>query len=286
MSSETFPCSVPDRPFPGSFPPELIDAVIDQLHGDIDSLTACALTSSSWLSASRYHLFNDVFFEGEASVLRWTQTFSAPSDIPSYVENLHFSCLSLLDDASSVALDLSTFAHLKGLFVGGSKAIPTRFRHLGGSCFQRITLLPSTSLRTLSLSSPIIPVSEVFPVVRHFHCLDNLHLKCFAVLPSDDTADDKTETSPPFRGTLTLASHLNYGPLITDLLAFPGGIHFTCLNLSVLRDDELPTLRELVYACSYTITSLNLTLDIGKWNFPPRYLVGCATHSLFPIWRF
>jgi len=262
MGLEMPPNSTPHA-FSGPPPPELIDAVIDQLREDVNALKACALTSSSWLPTSRYHLFNDVFFEDGTSILRWTRTFSTPSDIPSYVENLHVGCVSLLD--SNPAPDLSTFTRLKGLFIGGSEVTP-RYRYLDKIPFRRITLLQSTSLRTFSLSLPVLPVSDVFSVVRHFPCLDNLSLRCFAVLAPADTVDDKTDGSPSFRGALTLVSHLNYGPLVTNLLAFPSGIHFTHLNIAVLRDDELPNLRELVEACSHTITSLHITLDLGKWN--------------------
>lgn len=198
------------------------------------------------------------------SVLRWTQTFSTNSNIPSYVENLHLSCVSLLDDTSDIALDLPTFIRLKGLFIGGSEVTPARYRRLTGNCIQRIVHLPSTTLRTFGLSFPVIPVSDVFSIVRHFPHLDNLFLKCFAALPSRDTEGAKTGASPSFRGTLTLVSHLNYKPLITNLLAFPGGIHFTCLNLAVLRDDELPDLRELLDVCSSTVTSLSLIIDLSK----------------------
>ena len=265
------PSSAHTHAFCGSPPPELIDAVIDQLRGDVDALKACALTSSSWLPASRYHLFDDVFLEDAASILRWAQTFSTSSDIPSYVENLHVGCVSLLDDSSNLALDLSTFTHLTGLFIGGNKVTP-RYRHLSENPFRRIILLPSTCLRTFSLSFPVLPISDVFLVVRHFHCLDNLSLRCFAVLPSTDAVDTKTDASPSFRGALTLVSHLNYRPLVTNLLAFSGGIHFAHLNITVLRDDELPNLRDLVDACSHTITSLHITLDLGKWDLPPTYL--------------
>lgn len=253
------------RSFPDSFPPELVDAVIDQLHSDINSLRVCALASPSWLSASRYHLFNEVSFEDEASVLCWIRTFPTPSGIPSYVENLHVSCASLLDNISDVTLDLSAFTRLKGLFIGGSEVTPARYRGLlSRNCFQRIALLPSESLRTFSLSFPVVPISDVFLVVRHFTHLDNLYLKVFAVLPSDDVVDIKAESSPSFRGTLTLVSHLNYRPIVANLLAFPGGIHFTRLNLAVLRDDELSNLRDLVDACSHTITSLHLTIDLSE----------------------
>ena len=128
-----------------------------------------------------------------------------------------------------------------------------------------------------------MPVHGVFSVIRHFSRLDNLHLKCIAVVSSGDTVGTKTEASPSFRGTLTLASHLNYKPLVSNLLAFPGGIHFTRLDLGVLRGDELPHLRELVDACSHTITSLRINIDLGKLNPPIR---GVPSLSLPPAWYF
>lgn len=238
--------------------------MIDHLHGDADSLRACALASSSWLAASRYHLFNDVFFKDEASVLHWTQTFTTPSDIPSCVENLHFNCVSLLDDDSSATLDLSTFTHLKGLFIDDSGVTSPRPRRMERNSLQRITLFPSTTTRTFSLSSPVIPVPDVFLAIRHFSHLENLVLKCFTAIDWGDTEDVETETSPSFCGALTLVSHIDYKPLITNLLAFAGGIHFTRLDLAVLRHEELPDLRGLVDACSNTITSLCITLDLGE----------------------
>lgn len=253
------------RPFPRDpFPPEVTDAVIHQLHGDINSLRACALTSSSWLPASRYHLFSDVRFEDEASVLRWIQAFPSSSVIPSYVENLHVSCVSLLDDSSDIALELSTFTGLKGFFVGGDKVSSVRPRCPNRSCFRRIALFPSKTLRTLSLSYPVIPTSDVFAALHHLPHLDNIYLRCFAALPSDGVKGTKTEASPSLSGALTLVSHLSYGPLVTNFLGFPGGIHFSSLDLAVLREEELPNLRALTDMCSHTITSLHLTFDLCK----------------------
>lgn len=255
------------HPFPDKFPPELADAVIDQLHGDASSLRACALTSSSWLPTSRYHLFNDVYFEDEVTIFRWIRAFRLPSNVPAYVENLHISCVSLLGGTPSAALDFSTFSRLKGLFIGDNKISPTWHRRPHWNCFRRIALFPSKSLRTFSLSSPKIPVPDIFSVVCHFPRLENLHLRCFYTL-SSGSEDIKTETSPSFRGTLTLASHLNCDLLVTNLLEFPSGLHFSHVNLTTLRDDELPNLRILVNICSHTITSLHFTIDLGKWHLP------------------
>ena len=274
------------RPFPSKFPPELVDAVIDQLHGDADSLRGCALTSPSWVSTSRYHLFSDICFKSEASILRWVQTFPAPSSIPAYVENLHISCVSLLDHTPNATLDFSTFTCLKGLFIGGKAVGSAWYRRPDWSCLRRIALLPPTTLQTFSFSSPIIPVCDIFSVIRHFPRLDNLHLRCFAALSSSNSEDTKTDISPSFRGTLTLASHISYGPLVTNLLEFPGGLHFSSLNFTILRDDELPNLRALVDVSSHTITSLHFTIDPCKQH-PPRDM-SLRTHQLASstTWRF
>jgi hypothetical protein len=41
-------------------PPELVDSIIDHLHDDPATLHSCALVSSAWLPASRYHIFRRV----------------------------------------------------------------------------------------------------------------------------------------------------------------------------------------------------------------------------------
>lgn len=44
---------------------ELTDHIIDFLHDDKQALSACALTHPTWLSASRFHLFNTITVEGD-----------------------------------------------------------------------------------------------------------------------------------------------------------------------------------------------------------------------------
>ena len=41
-------------------PMELTDAILDQLHGDKRTLFNCSVVCSSWLQASRYHLFHSL----------------------------------------------------------------------------------------------------------------------------------------------------------------------------------------------------------------------------------
>lgn len=46
------------------FPPETLDAVVDQLHDDTNPLAACGLACKLLLPSSRYHLFSDITFTG------------------------------------------------------------------------------------------------------------------------------------------------------------------------------------------------------------------------------
>ena len=46
--------------FASTLLPEIIDMIIDQLHADRKSLSACSLTCKNWLTCSRYHLFSQV----------------------------------------------------------------------------------------------------------------------------------------------------------------------------------------------------------------------------------
>ncbi|KAI0758774.1 hypothetical protein C8Q74DRAFT_1359666 [Fomes fomentarius] len=67
-----------DIPFRSTFPPEIKDLIIDQLHGDVETLRQCALTCSGWLRRSRYNLYFSVRVE------RREQLFSLCSAITQY----------------------------------------------------------------------------------------------------------------------------------------------------------------------------------------------------------
>jgi hypothetical protein len=91
------------------FPPELVDAVIDQIHQDVRindgeeqylasercrriTLDACSLVSKSWLPRSRYHIFKSVRLRRRSSmrILAFLTLLQAPlSTIALYVRQLH-----------------------------------------------------------------------------------------------------------------------------------------------------------------------------------------------------
>ncbi len=55
--------------FRSTFPPEIKDLIIDQLHGDVRTLRQCALTCSGWLRRSRYNLYFSVEVSTREQVL-------------------------------------------------------------------------------------------------------------------------------------------------------------------------------------------------------------------------
>ena len=44
--------------------PELIDAIINHLHDDIESLRACSLVCKAWTRSARCHLFSELIVDG------------------------------------------------------------------------------------------------------------------------------------------------------------------------------------------------------------------------------
>jgi len=76
-------------------PQELVDSIIDHLHDDPATLHSCALVSSAWLPASRYHIFrrvsirlvpHDTSHGGKANSL-YRIAVSSP-DIAPYIRDL------------------------------------------------------------------------------------------------------------------------------------------------------------------------------------------------------
>jgi hypothetical protein len=72
-------------------PPELIDAIIEQLHDDRAALATCALVCRSWVPASRHHLFSDVTIWPATLSNTFTLLSSPSCTIPSAVEHLTLS---------------------------------------------------------------------------------------------------------------------------------------------------------------------------------------------------
>ncbi len=58
-----------DMALPSTFPAEIEDLIIDELHGDVWTLRQCALTCSGWLPRSRYNLYFSVRVDRKEKLL-------------------------------------------------------------------------------------------------------------------------------------------------------------------------------------------------------------------------
>ena len=76
-------------------PNELMDRVIDHLHDDQKTLSACALVCSSWLPAVRSHRFRHVRVWPRTLAAFHTLLQASP-DLPLYVANLRIVIAALL----------------------------------------------------------------------------------------------------------------------------------------------------------------------------------------------
>ena len=82
-----------------SLSPELVDIIIDNLHNDKHTLSACCLTSKQWVASCRFHLFSKMTVTPNriASLLHFLESHS-PS-ITSLIRNL------VVEDFSEWAFD-------------------------------------------------------------------------------------------------------------------------------------------------------------------------------------
>lgn len=67
-----------------SLPGELLDHIVDFLHGQKDALKSCCLVSKSWVPRTWKHLFAFVFIDTSAKLQLWKNTFPDPSRSPAF----------------------------------------------------------------------------------------------------------------------------------------------------------------------------------------------------------
>ena len=65
-----------------SLPAELLDHIVDHLHGRKEVLVKCCLVSKSWIPRTRECLFSDIRFKSKEDVESWRETFPDPSTSP------------------------------------------------------------------------------------------------------------------------------------------------------------------------------------------------------------
>ena len=102
---------------PPPLPHELSDHIIDFLHDDRQTLSACSLTCRAWLATARFHRFSTTTVRGRLQP--FLDLLECSPDIAPYVHVLHLNGASLptyrrhdTADLLSVLNKLPTFTHL------------------------------------------------------------------------------------------------------------------------------------------------------------------------------
>jgi hypothetical protein len=74
-------------------PPEILNHIVDLLHGEPNALKQCCLVSKSWVPPTRKHLFASITFDSTKDIELWKKTFPDPSNSPAYyTHTLFMSC--------------------------------------------------------------------------------------------------------------------------------------------------------------------------------------------------
>jgi hypothetical protein len=88
-----------------SFPPEILDIIVNQLRDEPTALKACCVVSKSWIHRTRKHLFASVELRAPNShIEQWKKKFPDPSNSPAH----HTRSLSIYGLSVITAEDADT----------------------------------------------------------------------------------------------------------------------------------------------------------------------------------
>jgi hypothetical protein len=227
-----------------SFPPEILDIVVNQLRDEPTALKACCVVSKSWIHRTRKHLFASVELRAPNShIEQWKKKFPDPSNSPAH----HTRSLSIYGLSVITAEDADTSDRIRTFH---------NLVHLHLECLvvdQQVSLTPfhglSSTLRSLSLRAISL---EVLDLICSFPLLEDLAL---ALLGYGSEGWNTPSTSPKLTGSLELRAFGEIRPAIRRLSGLPGGLHFTKVTIACLNEDIRSTM-ELVSRCSDTLESL------------------------------
>ncbi|KAH9837144.1 uncharacterized protein C8Q71DRAFT_587587 [Rhodofomes roseus] len=238
-------------------PPELCDYVIDYLHNDRKSLTACSLTCREWVPTSRHHLYCEVLLHKPQLFIAFKRLLQAHPVLGCYVRVLK---ISRLEKASSA--DLAQIEEVLPILL---RYLPN-LGSLGGS-------LLSTSASILRSVPEETPVTELFLQYCDFPALEDFarlfyscprlrSLALCGVSWASTTCDvlPRALDAPGLR-RLVLGRDVDYASVIGLLLR--GGHHRSIHSLSVTLTSEADA-----YALSVLLENIgeSLTeLDI-EWH--------------------
>ena len=231
-------------------PPELCDRIIDKLHDGPKALRVCSVVSKSWTSRSRKHIFSTVSFNGDRDIVAWRNAFPDPSNSPAH----HARELVVNYRGEFPEDHLVSFRNVTCLLlhVHTFNGRPTSLTQLHGF---------TPLLKSFTMSFHVLPSNDVLSFVYSFPLLDDLTL---IGLPTVSDTKVTTSVSPTFSGKLYLAVVQAMGTVVDDLLSLPSGIHFRELIMHWMCEEDLPSMMDLISACSRTLESLQILNHVKR----------------------
>ena len=238
-------------------PVELLDHVVDLLHGKEDALRNCCLVSKSWIPRTRKHLFALIEFRSPDDLKSWKETFPDPSTSPAHhTETLSIGCPHVVTAAD---------AEPGGWITGFSRVVHFDMVEKGVSSDQ-LKILPtpfhgfSPVVKFLSVNFISLPSSQIFNLILSFPLLEDLIVTARRVIENSDGLSAAVQPSNPpiFTGSLELFTKTGTELFARQLLSSPGGIHFRKLMLTWFCDGDLSLTMALMEECSSTLESLDI----------------------------
>lgn len=234
-------------------PQELIDEIIDYLHGDMEALHACSLVSHVLMHRSRFHLFYDSYLPKRSST--WLKLGSCP--VPELIK-----WVEIFGYGEQPLGHLQRYTNLRSLIL-----VTTDLLNLPkGSSLQK--LYPFPHLESLEVRGcTFIDTLQFAQLLCNFPRLD--YVKLSSIYFSKDykgELDNFRPITPPFSRSLKIDDSAYYRDggekSLADLLtlAFPGSLHFRSIDLHTVSKDCTHDINKLLRACGSDLEYLALTL--------------------------
>jgi hypothetical protein len=222
----------------------------------------CCLVSKSWVPRTRNHLFAAVAFLTGKHLGSWKELFPDPSTSPA-----HYTKILFIAHPQAI----TTANADPGSWIRGFSRVVYLVVHTFPTDGPP-SLVPlhglSPVIKSLRVSVPILPSSQIINLVLSFPLLEDLRLTVTTppgVSAGDDDGSGRLSTatqpsSPPLlTGSLELSMEGGMEPFIHQLLTLPGGIHFRKFTFKWFHEEDLLMATALVEGCSHALESLDIT---------------------------
>ena len=263
-----------------SFPPEILDCIVDFLHNEPETLKECCLVAKSWIPRTRKHLFADIQFRSSHHLKLWKKTFPDFENSPAYHTRILF--------IGCAEADMAADADVGGWIRAFSGVTSLRLDSYPGFIYPRVSFIPfhrfSPTLKSFHTHTLVLPSSQLFTFILSSPLLEDLTVKGIETREPDDNNDHRRQRAaissapPPLTGTLHLEIAGGMDGIVRRLLDLPIGLHFRKLVFSWTLEEDFPRIMELLIGCSDSLECLDVMCAVScklililRQSFPSPY---------------